>query len=80
MIINMIKLKVRDLVEGYHEDDATSKVTAWGGNLDVRPEYQREYVYDDQKRDSVINTVLHGFPLNIMYFVDRGENLSLIHI
>ena len=75
MIINMIKLKVRDLVEGYHEDDATSKVTAWGGNLDVRPEYQREYVYDDQKRDSVINTVLHGFPLNIMYFVDRGENV-----
>ena len=48
MIINMIKLKVRDLVEGYHEDDATSKVTAWGGNLDVRPEYQREFVDDDQ--------------------------------
>ena len=74
MIINMIKLKVRDLVKGYCEDDTTSKVTAWGGNLDVRPEYQREYVYDDQKRDSVINTVLHGFPLNIMYFVDRGAD------
>ena len=70
----MMKLKVRDLVEGYHEDDNTSKVTAWNGQLDVRPEYQREYVYDDQKRDSVINTVLNGFPLNIMYFVDRGEN------
>lgn len=74
MKINMMKLKVRDLVQGYSEDEATSKVVAWGGNLDVRPEYQREYVYDDQKRDSVINTVLHGFPLNIMYFVDRGEN------
>lgn len=74
MIINMIKLKVRDLVKGYCEDDTTSKVTAWGGDLDVRPEYQREYVYDDQKRDSVINTVLHGFPLNIMYFVDRGAD------
>ena len=76
MKINMMKLKVRDLVQGYCEDDSTSKVTAWNGNLDVRPEYQREYVYDDQKRDSVINTVLHGFPLNIMYFVDRGENSS----
>ena len=74
MKINLMKLKVRDLVQGYNEDDATSKVSAWGGNLDVRPEYQREYVYDDKQRDSVINTVLHGFPLNIMYFVDRGEN------
>ena len=50
MKINMMKLKVRDLVQGYCEDDSTSKVTAWNGNLDVRPEYQREYVYDDQKR------------------------------
>lgn len=74
MEIKMIKLPIRELIKGYHEDDATSKVTAWDGNLDVRPEYQREYVYDDQKRDSVINTVLHNFPLNIMYFVDRGED------
>ena len=74
MKINMIKLPIRDLVKGYTENDKTSKVTAWDGNLDVRPEYQREYVYDDKQRDSVINTVLHGFPLNIMYFVDRGPN------
>ena len=74
MKIDMIKLKVRDLIVGYNEDEESSKVVAWGGNLDVRPEYQREYVYDDQKRDSVINTVLHEFPLNIMYFVDRGED------
>lgn len=76
MKINLMKLKVRDLVQGYYEDAATSKVSAWNGNLDVRPEYQREYVYDDKQRDSVINTVLHGFPLNIMYFVDRGENVE----
>lgn len=76
MKINLMKLKVRDLVQGYNEDAVTSKVSAWNGNLDVRPEYQREYVYDDKQRDSVINTVLHGFPLNIMYFVDRGENVE----
>ncbi len=74
MEIHMMKLRIRDLITDYHEDEETSKVTAWGGNLDVRPEYQREYVYDDQKRDSVINTVLNQFPLNIMYFVDRGES------
>lgn len=74
MEIRMIKLKVGDLIQGYYEDASTSKVTAWGGQLDVRPEYQREYVYDDKQRDSVVNTVLNGFPLNIMYFVDRGAN------
>lgn len=73
MNINMIKLPVRELVQDYHEDDSTNKVTAWGDKLDVRPEYQREYVYDAEKRDLVIDTILKGFPLNIMYFVDRKD-------
>lgn len=73
MIINMMKLPVRELVKGYSEDDKTSRVVAWNGKLDVRPEYQREFVYSDDKRDAVINTVLKGFPLNIMYFVDRKD-------
>ena len=73
MNITMIKLPVRDLIAGYSENDKTSRVIAWGGKLDVRPEYQREYVYDAGKRDSVINTILNDFPLNIMYFVDRKD-------
>lgn len=73
MVINEMKLKVRDLIQGYNEDDATNRVVAWGGKLDVRPEYQREFVYDDDKRNAVINTVLNSFPLNIMYFVDRQD-------
>ena len=76
MKIDMIMVPVRDLIKGYVEDPDTSKVTAWNGQLDVRPEYQREYVYNDQQRSSVINTVLHGFPLNVMYFVDRGEGVQ----
>ena len=71
MKINMIKVPVRELIKGYNENDSTSKVVAWDGKLDVRPEYQREYVYDDKKRDAVINTILKDFPLNIMYFVKR---------
>ena len=73
MIINMMKLPIRDLIQGYSEDDSTSRVRAWGGKLDVRPEYQREFVYADDKRDAVINTVMKNFPLNIMYFVDRKD-------
>ena len=73
MKINMIKVPVKELIQNYSEDDQTSRVRAWGGKLDVRPEYQREYVYSDDKRDAVINTILKGFPLNIMYFVDRKD-------
>ena len=73
MEIKMVKVPVRDLIQNYEEDDTTSRVRAWGGKLDVRPEYQREFVYNDEKRDAVINTILKGFPLNIMYFVDRKD-------
>ena len=73
MKIDMIHVPVRELIEGYSEDDATSRVVAWGGKLDVRPEFQREFVYNDKQQEAVVNTILNGFPLNIMYFVDRQD-------
>lgn len=71
MIINEIHLSVRELIKSYQENDDTGKVTAWNGKLDVRPEFQREFVYNEKQQSAVINTVLNNFPLNIMYFVDR---------
>ena len=73
MKIEMMKVPICELVAGYDEDGRTGRVVAWGGKLDVRPEYQREYVYGVGQRDAVVNTVLNGFPLNIMYFVDRKD-------
>lgn len=74
MTITELKLSIRDLVQDYSEDTSTSQVIAWGGKLDVRPEYQREFVYDEAQRDAVIQTVINGFPLNTMYFVKREDN------
>ena len=74
MTINEMDLPIRDLVVSYHEDDATGRVSAMGGRLDVRPEYQREFVYDEKQQSAVINTVMHQFPLNIMYFVRRPDD------
>ena len=71
----MIKVKVKDLIEGYNEDAQTGRVVAWGGKLDVRPKYQREFVYDEDKRDAVIRTIIKNFPLNIMYFVKREDDM-----
>ncbi|WP_107687469.1 GmrSD restriction endonuclease domain-containing protein [Neisseria wadsworthii] len=72
MKIELKQITVRDLVEGY-QDSAESGVRAYGGLLDVRPPYQREFVYKDKQRDAVIETVQQGFPLNVMYWAKRDD-------
>lgn len=71
MQIQEKRVLIRDLVDGYF-NDAEEGVQGYGGNLDIRPQYQREFVYDDKKRNEVIRTVMKGLPLNVMYWVDRG--------
>ena len=72
MKIQLKQITVRDLVKDY-EDDAENGVRTYGGLLDVRPPYQREFVYKDKQRDAVIETVKQGFPLNVMYWAKRED-------
>ena len=67
MQIVMKEVTIRDLVAGY-EDNEEAGVKGYGGALNVRPPYQREFVYKDKQRDAVINTVINDFPLNVMYW------------
>ena len=68
MKIDLQPIKVVDLVKDYFRDDESSQVSGYGGRLNIRPKYQREYVYDDKKRNAVIDTVIKGFPLNTIYW------------
>ena len=54
MDIKERKYKIGEIAQGFTEDPNSSQVTAMNGRLDIRPKYQREYVYDDYKRDKVI--------------------------
>lgn len=72
MKIEECKIPVREMFDGY-VDSAELGVKAYGGRLNVRPAYQREFVYNQQQRDAVIRTVRNGFPLNVMYWVRNGE-------
>ena len=72
MKIELHEIKIRDIVNGY-EDSAESGVVGYGGKLNIRPAYQREFVYKEKQRDAVIDTVMKGFPLNVMYWVEDGE-------
>lgn len=72
MVITPIEVTVRELTEGY-EDNAEQGVVAYGGKLDVRPPYQREFIYGEKDRDAVITTVNDNYPLNVMYWADRED-------
>jgi len=68
-------IKVRDLAEGYEDNDEQG-VRAYDGKLDVRPPYQREFVYKDAQRDAVIDTLAKGYPLNVMYGLSAKTTTS----
>ena len=70
MKIELLDLTVRELVEDY-DDAGESGVTGYGGKLDIRPPFQREFIYNDKERNAVIDSILKGFPLNVMYWSDR---------
>lgn len=72
MEIKEVKITVGELTKGYL-DNAENGVVAYNGKLDVRPPYQREFVYGEKQRNAVINTAMEGFPLNTMYWADKGD-------
>ena len=74
MKIELHEIPVREVVEGY-VDSAELGVRGYAGRLNIRPAFQREFIYKDRQRDEVVRTVLRGFPLNVMYWVkdDAGS-------
>lgn len=69
-------LKVRDINEGFVYNEYEGKgLFGWGGRLTIQPEYQRNYIYADGKKDvAVIESLLKGYPLGLIYFVKTGED------
>ena len=74
MKIELNRIPVREVIAGY-KDSAEEGAVAYSGKLDIRPKYQREFVYTGKQRDAVIETIKNGFPLNVMYWVktDQGN-------
>lgn len=72
MEIKLHEIAVKDVAEGYVNNDEEG-VLGYGGKLNIRPKYQREFVYKDKQRDAVIETVRKDFPLNVMYWVKNED-------
>lgn len=73
MEIKLHEITVREVFDGYENDEESGQVVAFGGKLNVRPAYQREFVYDDKKKVAVMNSILHNFPLNVMYWSENDD-------
>ena len=72
MKIELKEIKIKEVANGYINDNEEG-VVGFGGKLNIRPKYQREFVYKDKQRDSVIETVQKNFPLNVMYWVKNED-------
>ncbi|AWB96268.1 HNH endonuclease [Agromyces badenianii] len=71
---------VREIVEGFVYNEFEGKgLFGLSGQLVIQPEFQRNYIYNDGKKDvAVIDSLLKGYPLGLIYFNDAGINLEVL--
>ena len=70
------ELTIRDICEGFIYNEYEGKgLYGWGGKLTIQPEYQRNYIYADGKKDvAVIDSIMKGYPIGLLYFVKVGKD------
>ncbi len=73
MTIEQKKITVGEVVDGYTNNEEQG-VRGYHGQLDIRPPYQREFIYSEAEQQAVIRAVLQGYPLNVMYWVRRSDD------
>lgn len=72
MDIDLQEISIRSLTENY-QDNQEKGVIGYNGKLDIRPPYQREFIYNEKQRAAVITTINNKFPLNVMYWAKRED-------
>lgn len=68
---------VGDICKGFVFDCNEGKgLFGLDGQLVIQPEYQRNYIYDQGKRDvAVVESLLKGYPLGLIYFVKNADGM-----
>ena len=70
------KLTIEDICNGFVYNSIENKgLYGWSGKLTIQPEYQRNYIYADGKKDvAVIDSLLKGYPIGLLYFVKVADD------
>lgn len=68
-------ITVEDICKGFVYNELEGKgLFGWGGKLTIQPEYQRNYIYADGKKDvAVVKSLMSGYPLGLIYFVKTAD-------
>jgi hypothetical protein len=71
---------VAEITEGFvYNEVEGAGLYGLNGQLVIQPEYQRNYIYNDGRKDvAVIDSLLKGYPLGLIYFNDNGEQLEVL--
>ena len=69
-------ITVEAICEGFIYNELEGKgLFGLNGKLTIQPEYQRNYIYADGKKDvAVINSILKGYPLGLIYFTKVADD------
>lgn len=69
-------ITIKDICEGFVYNEYEGKgLFGLSGKLTIQPEYQRNYIYADGKKDvAVIESILKGYPLGLIYFVKVADD------
>ncbi|MBQ8392540.1 MAG: DUF262 domain-containing protein [Clostridia bacterium] len=69
-------ITIREICEGFVYNEFEGKgLFGWSGKLTIQPEYQRNYIYADGKKDvAVIKSIMNEYPIGLIYFVKTAEN------
>lgn len=73
-------LCIKDIVKGFIYNELEGKgLFGLDGKLVIQPEYQRNYIYADGKKDvAVIDSILKGYPIGLIYFNKIGEMYEVL--
>ena len=70
------EITIKEICNGFTYNELEGKgLFGLSGKLTIQPEYQRNYIYADGVKDvAVIDSIIKGYPLGILYFVKTGED------
>ena len=73
-------ITIKELLEGFVYNEYEGKgLFGLNGKLVIQPEFQRNYIYADGKKDvAVIDSVLKGYPIGLIYFNKNGDMLEVL--
>lgn len=80
MKTDLERFTVEQILEGFVYNELEGKgLFGLAGKLVIQPEYQRNYIYNDGRRDvAVIDSLLREYPLGLIYFNDNGTQLEVL--